>query len=161
MAERTDNAILAREVEEIILAKKIYKLGPKPRSRGKAVRKKVGEMLEGLDGIGDVMGGVSFDKGDININPKQWESLSGLIMKVAGEQLDDLVDTIYDYWKEELKEDKKKIEDEAMDDEFVAAFMLLMRYVYGPFVSALGIKGNPMATKTARDNGAKESQAAT
>jgi len=149
--QRTEEQILSGEGTQVIMGGREYTIHPKKgRKWGRRFRKVVDPLVDSVSGLGGVMQ-KHFGKEIATLDGKDFDSLALLFSIGAGEKADEILDLVYE-WEPDIAKDKEYLEENASDEEFVAAFFIIMQMVYGPFVRALGL-GVEKAGQTAGTSG--------
>lgn len=155
---RTDNQVLSREPITVRFGSdedtREYQVKPKPRSGSRKFREGVGKVFDGLDDLAEVAGGIIDTKGVQNVG---LERVITTIKGLLSTKPDQALDLVFDY-ATELQEDRKWIDDNGYDDQFVTALIEIGRLVYGPFVGALPLAGLSLSPDKKSESGSPASQ---
>lgn len=137
--DRSESDVLSGKGIKVTLGGQEYTLSPKKgRAHSRKFRKVISPFLTGLEGLGG-LAQKHFNPQTTQLSERDFDGLARLFSSVAGEGLDAILDLVYE-WEPSLEEDRTRLEEEATDEEFFKAFMVIVGFVYGPFVSLLGVR---------------------
>jgi hypothetical protein len=148
-----EGKVLSRTGESVMLGGKEYTLSPKRgRARTRKFREYLGPLIEDITGLGSLLE-KHFSEGENELDSTDWNALVPLVKKLIGKDFDELLDLVYE-WEPSIAKDKnflegieteagEEIPDEhqgesgATDVEFIKALFVILKFIYGPFVSEL------------------------
>jgi len=154
---RTEAQILCADAKTVTLGGRQYTLVPKRgRKHSRAIRRKLGNILGEVSGLGETIKAL-IDSGVEKVNSDAVAALAPLLQRFLGPSFDDLLDIVYDY-SDEIAADREWLEENATDEEFVRAIMVLIGFLFGPFAKAMGIAyEKKMATSRSGGDGSSSS----
>lgn len=148
---RTDDQILAGEGTKVELGERSYTLYPKKGLKwGREFRAKIGPLLENVQGLGAVVA-KQVKPGTHDLSENEWESIVQIFTQLSGPKLDELLDMVY-WWSDEVEEARDYIDDNATQPQMLDAFIVIVGFVYGPFVTYLKNRAGISVSKEAAES---------
>ena len=127
------------------------------RKHTRMFRQTFAPIIRDLRGIGPVVQKV-MAKEIIELSSSDLEAITALLQRFLGPELDSLLDMVYE-WSPEINTDREYLEGNEIDGEggedieFFNALLIILGFVYGPFVSFLNLTAQ---TVESPDNGKEE-----